>query len=97
MAKGYWVAIYREIHDTEKLQAYAEMAGPEIEKFGGKFITRGMPTKVYEAGIKERTTIIEFDSVAQAIALHDSPGYQEALKVLDNGVTRDLRMIEGVE
>ena len=28
-------------------------------------------------------------------AAHDSPGYQEALKVLGKGADRDLRIVEG--
>jgi uncharacterized protein (DUF1330 family) len=41
--------------------------------------------------------LIEFDSAAQAIAAHDSPAYQEALRVLGKAVERDLRIVEGVE
>jgi uncharacterized protein (DUF1330 family) len=41
--------------------------------------------------------LIEFDSVAQAIAAHDSEAYQEALRLLGSAVKRDLRIIEGVE
>jgi len=40
--------------------------------------------------------LVEFDSVAQAIACHDSPAYQEALRALGDGVDRDLRIVEGV-
>ena len=36
-------------------------------------------------------------SVAKAVEAHDSPDYQAALKVLDNGVERDLRIVEGLE
>jgi len=39
--------------------------------------------------------VLEFDSVAQAIAAHDSPAYQHALEVLADGVERDLRIIDG--
>jgi uncharacterized protein (DUF1330 family) len=35
-------------------------------------------------------------SLAKAIAAHDSPGYQEALRVLGDAAERDLRIIEGV-
>ncbi len=97
MAKGYWVAIYREISDTDKLAAYAKVAGPHIESCGGKFLTRGKAAKVYEAGILERTTIIEFDSLDAALACHDSPEYQAALDVFDNAAVRDLRFVEGTE
>jgi uncharacterized protein (DUF1330 family) len=34
--------------------------------------------------------------VQQAIAAHDSPGYQEALRVLGKAAERDVRIIEGV-
>jgi uncharacterized protein (DUF1330 family) len=40
--------------------------------------------------------IIEFESVAQAIATHDSPAYQEAVRVLGDGAVREIRIIEGV-
>ena len=48
-----------------------------------------------ESGIKERTVIIEFDSLEQAMALYDSAPYQEALKALGNGAKRDMRVVEG--
>jgi uncharacterized protein (DUF1330 family) len=97
MAKGYWVTQYKEIRDADKMAAYAKLAGPVVAEHGGVFITRGVATKAYEAGLVERTTVIEFSSVDAAIACHDSDGYQAALKALDGGVTRDMRVVEGVE
>ena len=95
MAKAYWISAYRAIHDAEALAAYAKLAGPALQAAGGRFLARGMPAQVYEKGLAQRTVIVEFDSVAQAIAAHDSPAYQEALRALGNGVERDLRIIEG--
>ena len=63
----------------------------------GRFLTRGVAAKAFEAGKVERTTVIEFDSLDQAIAAHETPEYKEALKALEGGVTRDLRIVEGVE
>jgi Domain of unknown function (DUF1330) len=40
--------------------------------------------KAYEKGVLQRVVVIEFDSVEKAVAAHDSPGYQAALKVLGN-------------
>jgi uncharacterized protein (DUF1330 family) len=54
-----------------------------------------MPSKVYEAGLNQRTVIIEFDSVAGAVAAHDSDGYKAALKALGNAAERDIRIVEG--
>ncbi len=96
MPKAYWVAVYRSIDDPEKFAAYLELAGPAILKGGGTFIARGLAAKAYEAGILERTTIIEFESLEAAIATHDGPDYQAALIALDNGITRDLRFVEAI-
>jgi uncharacterized protein (DUF1330 family) len=97
MAKAYWIAFYRSIKNSDALAAYAKLAGPAVQAAGGRFLARGMPAKVYEAGLNQRTVVIEFDSVQAAIAAHDSPGYQEALKALGkNSVERELRIVEGV-
>jgi uncharacterized protein (DUF1330 family) len=96
MAKAYWIAVYREIVDPKKLAAYATLAGPAIEKGGGRFLARGMPGRVYDDGKMERAVLIEFDSVEKAVALHDSPAYQAALAALGDGVVRDLRIVPGV-
>ena len=96
MAKAYWITCYREISDPAKLAAYAKLAGPSIEAGGGRFLARGVPAKTYEAGLSERTVLIEFDSIERAVATHDSPSYQEALEALGDGAVRDLRIVPGV-
>jgi uncharacterized protein (DUF1330 family) len=96
MAKGYWIATYFSISNPTALGEYAKLAGPAIAAAGGRFLARGTAAKAYEKGRKERVVVIEFDSVDQAAAAHDNPGYQAALKVLGNGAERDLRIVEGV-
>jgi len=96
MAKAYWVVTYRKITNQDAWGAYAKLAAPAIQKSGGKFVVRGMPSTTWEKGIKERVVIIEFDSVQKALAAHDSPDYQAALKALANGAERDMRVVEGV-
>jgi uncharacterized protein (DUF1330 family) len=96
MPKAYWVSAYRSVSNTDKLAAYAKLAGPAITAAGGRFLARGEPAKVYEAGLMQRTVLIEFDSVAQAVAAHDSPGYKAALDALGDGADREIRIVEGV-
>ena len=96
MAKGYWINVFRSVNDPEKVDAYRKLAGPVMQASGGKFLVRGDPAKVYEKGQMERVVVIEFESVAKAIEVHDSPGYQAALKALGNGADRDLRIVEGL-
>src|SRR5688572_20443585 len=94
MAKGYWISLFRSISDPAKVDAYRELAGPVMQAAGARFLVRGLPAKVYEAGLMQRAVVIEFDSVEQAIAVHDSPGYQAALQALGDGADRDLRIVE---
>ena len=97
MAKAYWIATYRSVKNPEALAAYAKLSGPAIQAAGGRILVRGTPAKTYEAGVDQRTVVIEFDSVASAISAHDSPAYQASLKVLGDAVIRDIRIVEGVE
>ncbi len=96
MAKAYWVGCYRSISNPDALAAYAKLAGPAIAAAGGRFLARGTPSKIYEAGLDQRTVVIEFESVAAATAAHDSPEYQAALAALAGGAERDIRILEGV-
>ena len=97
MPKAYWIAFYRSIKDPEKFAAYAKVAPAAVQAGGGRFIARGRVAKTYESGMNERVVVIEFDSVQQALAAHDSPAYQAALKALGDGADRDIRIVEGIE
>ena len=96
MAKAYWITCYHEITDPAKLASYAELAAPVIEAGGGRILARTTAAQAYEHGKMERTVLIEFDSVEQAVAVHDSAEYQAALAALGGGAVRDLRIVPGV-
>ena len=96
MAKGYWIAFYRSIKNQDAFANYAKLAPAAIQAGGGRFLARGAPAKVYEQGLAQRVVMIEFDSVEKAIAAHDSPGYQEALKALGDGAEREIRIVEAL-
>ncbi|MFE6847285.1 DUF1330 domain-containing protein [Streptomyces sp. NPDC057686] len=97
MAKGYWVSAYHTILDPEKLAAYDKLAGPAVQTGGGRLLSRGGQVVAHEAGIAERTVLIEFDSFERALATYESEAYQEALVALSDGVERDFRIIEGID
>jgi uncharacterized protein (DUF1330 family) len=96
MPKAYWISCYRQVNDPQKLAAYAALAGPAIQGGGGRFLARSSAVAAYEDGKAERTVIIEFDSVEQAVAVHDSAAYKQALAALDDAVVRDMRIVPGV-
>ena len=96
MPKGYWLTFYRSVTDPSALAEYGKLAVPAIEAGGGRILARGAPTRVYESGLSERTVVIEFDSVAQAIATYEGPAYQAAFRLLQGAAERELRFLEGV-
>jgi uncharacterized protein (DUF1330 family) len=92
---AYWITTYQAVHDPAKVAAYAELAGPALRAAGGTFLVRGTPEVTFEKGEATRTIVIEFDSVEAAVAAHESEAYQEALRALDGGADRDMRVVPG--
>jgi len=84
---------YRSVRDEATLASYAKVAGPAIEAHGGRFLARGIPTRAYESGLKQRLVIIEFDSTTKAIEAYESPEYRAALAILKDAAERDVRII----
>jgi uncharacterized protein (DUF1330 family) len=97
MVKASWVVCYRLISDPAARDAYTKLAVPAALASGGRCLAQGLPAQTYEGGIDQRTVLVEFDSLAHAIAAHDSPGYQAALAVLGNAAERDLQIVEGID
>jgi uncharacterized protein (DUF1330 family) len=97
MAKGYWVVAYRSVKDPEALAAYAKLAAPAVLAAGGRFLARGGVFKAHEAGLNERTVVVEFDSVEQAQAVYESEDYKKALAALGKSAERDFRIVSGAE
>jgi uncharacterized protein (DUF1330 family) len=96
MPKAYLVATYRSISNPDAFAEYAKLAAPIRIAAGGRFLARGNAAKACEKGVVQRVVLIEFDSVEKAVAAHDGPGYQAALKVLGNAAERDPRIVEGL-
>ncbi len=97
MPKAYWVNTFRVVHDEDKLARYVELSGPAILAAGGRFVARGVAAEAFELGTRQRTVLIEFDSVEAAVAGYRSEPYQEALRALDDGAERDIRIVEAVQ
>jgi uncharacterized protein (DUF1330 family) len=96
MPKAYWIASYRSISNPAAVSAYGELAGHALKAAGGRILARSTPAKTYEHGLNQRTVVIEFDSVAAAIAAYESDAYKAALHALGNAADRDLRIVEGL-
>jgi uncharacterized protein (DUF1330 family) len=96
MPKAYAVVSYRSTPDPQRLAEYAKLALPAVAPFGARILARGDATIALKHGLKERTVVVEYPSLEQAIAANSSATYAEAVKAL-GGVVRDFRIIEGLE
>jgi len=97
MKKGYWVVAYKSISDESALKAYAALAVPAVQAFGGRFLTSSTSQiQAHEAGFEQRTIVVEFASYDTALAAHKREAYQKALCALGSGAERDYRIVEGV-
>ncbi|GGD19597.1 DUF1330 domain-containing protein [Nocardioides daphniae] len=93
---AYWINTFTEIRDPRRLERYAALAGPAMVAAGGRFLARGNPTYAFEEASLLRTTLIEFPSVEAARTAYESAAYQEALAVLGDGATREIRIVPAV-
>lgn len=97
MAKGYWVVSYRKVLKPDQLAEYSKLAALAITSSGGRVLVRGTAKVAHGAGLAERTVVVEFDSIEQAIATFEGDAYQATLKVLGDAAERDFRIVEGSE
>ena len=90
--KAYWVSLYTEILDQDKLKKYGENAIPVIKKFGGTPVVRGGKLKYYSGDKILRTVIWEFPSYYNAISCHDSEDYLKAC-LMQNKLQKDICLL----
>ena len=96
MPKAYWIGTYGPIGHPERHAHAAKLAADAVDANGGRFIARSNPVKVYEHGLEQRVVLVEFPSVAAAVATYESAAYQQAVAILGDDATRDIRIVEGV-
>lgn len=92
---AYWCA---RVHVTNKEQydKYIELAGPAVEKHGGVILARGGRQVILEGGDFERSIVVRFPSVEQAVACYHSPEYSRARAFANSAAERHMVVVEGV-
>jgi uncharacterized protein (DUF1330 family) len=98
MNKGYWIVAYRSVSDEFALKAYGKLAEVAIAANGGSILVRTSGgIEVHEAGLQQRTVVVEFASFEQAQRMYASEAYQAALRALGTAAERDFRIVEGLD
>ena len=93
--KGYWIALYKTIHDAKNLKDYSVKVTPVIKSYGGKPLVRGGDYQCLEGENFLRTVIWEFPSYEAAMECHNSKEYQDGWAIAKDTTERNLQIIEG--
>jgi len=94
--KAYWVANYTEIKDNERLKKYAVKAKEAVEKYNGRILARSANNITLDGRGMVRVALAEFQDIETAKNCYNSEEYVEARKHLENNVTREHIIFEGI-
>lgn len=85
-----------EITNQAGFAPYRAAVGATVEKYGGRFLTRGGAAELIEGGPElKRIVILEFADVAAFKRWYDSPEYQKILPDRLNNSTARAFVVEG--
>ncbi|MGD0702505.1 MAG: DUF1330 domain-containing protein [Trebonia sp.] len=95
---AYVVSAVEGVADASAVKRYAEVAGPAIEHFGGRFIVSNTEPVVVEGESSSNyVSMVEFPSMEDAKAWYNSPEYAEARDLTPAAFRgRLLIFVEGV-
>ncbi len=93
---AYWVA-RSKINDPALYKEYTDRVPDALAPFGGRVLARGGDFRILEGPEKfHRFVVIEFPSMEDAIACHDSQAYREAAAFRKDGAGEvELVIVEG--
>jgi uncharacterized protein (DUF1330 family) len=84
------------ISNASLFEEYRSKVAPMIERYGGRYLTRGGSHEVLDGPWKPtRVVIIEFPDMVALKAWYDSPEYQPLIALRRGAATDVLIAIEG--
>jgi len=94
---AYVISAIDGVVDDATVRRYAELTGPAIEHFRGRFIVSNSRPMIVEGESPSRhLSIVEFPSIEDARAWYDSPQYSEARALTPKTfLGRVLMFVEG--
>ncbi len=85
-----------DVTDPEGYEEYKKLAGPAVERYGGKYIARGGRVETLDGDWEPaRIVLVQFDTVEQARRWWTSPEYEEAKAVRRKTATARIVVVEG--
>lgn len=97
MANPAYFVIDVKINDPERIKPYQAEVEKTFTAFGGKRIVAGGRVDVVEGDApRGRIVIVQFPSMEQAHAWHESPGYQAIVGLRHAAAESHAYLVEGV-
>ena len=85
------------VYDPAIARSEDDIAGPSLEKYGGRVIVGAGPFEVMEGSwAPHRVVVMEFDSVERAREWYASDEFAPALAIRLKAATTDLIIVDGV-
>lgn len=84
-----------EITDPEGMAPYRAQVDATFAPFGGRYIVRGGHVVSQEGAPSKRIVMIEFPSMAQALAWYDSPAYAVLKPIRHKSATSRVYTVQG--
>lgn len=93
--KGYVVAEI-DVKDAAAYERYKPIAAAAIARHGGRYLVRGGAAQAIEgAAPAGRVVVLEFGSVAAAMAFENSPDYRAAAAIRHAAANSRVFVVEG--
>lgn len=97
MPKAYWIARV-DVTDPQAYAGYLAVGAPALVKSGGRILSRGGRAMALEGPApRQRNVVIEFDSMAAALACYDSPEYRAAREHRTGAAEVEILIVEGLD
>ena len=85
------------VEDAEGFAEYAAQAAPMVERYGGRYLSRGGAVEVLEGGwTPNRLVLIEWESVEHAKRWYESDEYKAIADIRRRCADTDLVLVEGL-
>ena len=85
-----------EVTDPTAYAEYGRQVPATIEKYGGRFVVRGGKVEPLEGGWSpKRLVVLQFPSMAQALAWYRSPEYAPLIPMRQRASRGKLVAVEG--
>lgn len=86
-----------DVTDPEGFAIYRTLVAPTVAAAGGRYRIRGGETHVLEGDWRPlRVVMLEFPSLADALAWYESDAYSEARALRQRTARSDVVVVEGV-